>query len=585
VNRLEKVDPLTQFRTKLFIGMVLVVVILTALGIFLSQREISNEAARGSQKDFQNQLADLHRIQDLRNAALTERCRDLAQRPRIHAALEDNALDILYPSAQDELQEVMNGENGAKVASTQSPLKAEFYRFLNSSGRVISPSGAIATGQLPPADEARLSLGHIPATQQFGYLVRSGSNSRTSVDEIIAVPIVSTETGDLIAALVLGFEPNFAGISGVTGMMQGGIFADGHLEIPGLAAEANAQLANALLQITASPKQLGTSVSLDILGKPHLLFCEQINPGSLYAPAYEVVLYPLARSLERERQLKWQVALAGILLLVGGVLASYFLAARFSRPVEKLEVDSKENQAQRQRAEVALKMTNAELQRAARFSADASHQLKTPLTVLRSGLEEIVTRTDVPSDVREEAAALVHQTFRLASIVEDLLLLSRMEAGRLQISFGPVDVMEIIDALVDDLTALPDPLEVQIEKSGPTLTVAGEKRYIALIMQNLFENARKYNCPGGKIRVDCREDGEFVAIVIGNTGRPIIGAARENIFERFHRGTAGENIPGHGLGLNLARELALLHGGDVRLKRSEENWTEFEARFQSYRST
>ena len=65
--------------------------------------------------------------------------------------------------------------------------------------------------------------------------------------------------------------------------------------------------------------------------------------------------------------------------------------------------------------------------------------------------------------------------------------------------------------------------------------------------------------------------------------RPIPAAAQEHIFERFHRGLAGENITGHGLGLNLARELARLHGGDVRLVRSDDDWTEFEVRFRLVR--
>jgi signal transduction histidine kinase len=67
---------------------------------------------------------------------------------------------------------------------------------------------------------------------------------------------------------------------------------------------------------------------------------------------------------------------------------------------------------------------------------------------------------------------------------------------------------------------------------------------------------------------------------VGNTGRPVPAAAQEHIFERFHRGAVGENVPGHGIGLTLARELARLHGGDLRLARSDEDWTEFEVRFR-----
>jgi len=72
---------------------------------------------------------------------------------------------------------------------------------------------------------------------------------------------------------------------------------------------------------------------------------------------------------------------------------------------------------------------------------------------------------------------------------------------------------------------------------------------------------------------------QLAIVTVGNTGRTIPPFAREHIFERFHRGAVGEEITGHGLGLNLARELARLHGGDLRLVTSENDWTEFEVRF------
>ena len=67
---------------------------------------------------------------------------------------------------------------------------------------------------------------------------------------------------------------------------------------------------------------------------------------------------------------------------------------------------------------------------------------------------------------------------------------------------------------------------------------------------------------------------------VANTARPIAAAAQEHIFERFHRGSVGENVAGYGLGLNLARELARLHGGELSLTRSDDEWTEFCVRFQ-----
>jgi signal transduction histidine kinase len=223
-----------------------------------------------------------------------------------------------------------------------------------------------------------------------------------------------------------------------------------------------------------------------------------------------------------------------------------------------------------------------ELQRSARFSADASHQLKTPVTVLRAGIEELLARDDMPADVYHELSALLHQTYRITGVVDDLLLLSRMDAGRLQIQFGSVNLTQLIEEWLDDLSALPDEFNVDVRTNFPSdLYVAGERRYITLIVQNLLENARKYNRRGGTICVAAEEHDEFVVLTVENTGRPIPPTAREHIFERFHRGGMGENVPGHGLGLNLARELARLHGGDLRLTRSDEEWTEFEVRFRA----
>jgi len=267
-------------------------------------------------------------------------------------------------------------------------------------------------------------------------------------------------------------------------------------------------------------------------------------------------------------------------MLLAGFAASHFASARLATPVRKLAVDSAENRAQRQRAEAALERTSQELQRSARFSANTSHQLKTPMTVLRAGLEELRSHEKLTSESREEISALIHQTFRITNIVEDLLLLSQLDAGRLQINFGPVDLTHLLETQIDDLSALPDDLDVEIESDCPAVHISGENLYVSLILQNLLENARKYNRPGGRIRISCREEGDRVLLTIGNMGHPIPTAAQEHIFERFHRGVVGEGITGHGLGLNLARELARLHGGDLRLVRSDEDWTEFEVRFR-----
>src|SRR5204863_1115382 len=109
---------------------------------------------------------------------------------------------------------------------------------------------------------------------------------------------------------------------------------------------------------------------------------------------------------------------------------------------------------------------------------------------------------------REEIAALIHQTFRIRSIIEDLLLLSQMDAGRLQIAFSSVDLSHLLEAQMDDLSALPAGVDAAVECDCADVHIVGEEQYVTLILQNLLENARKYNRPGGRIRISCREEGD-----------------------------------------------------------------------------
>lgn len=575
----------TGFRQKLLVAMMVLVAAVTALGLYVQQRDLSAEVEHNLQHEFQGTLASLDNLQEVRHAALAERCRALVRRPRIHAALEDNALDLLYPSAKDELRDVME-EGGAVPDSAAYTLHAEFYRFLDFNGTVISPANLEDVGVLAPADELHLALNALPREQQRGYLVKSAGPAPANVLEIIAVPIISTETDDVIAALVLGFKPMEIGTKRDDQGMRGGIWVNGRLSMSSLSESEQTALGDEVSRAVSSPARGAGSLRVRIGETARLLFFKRLNPGSLYPPAYQVCLFPLADLEARQRHLRWQVLGVGALMLLIGFAASNFFSARLSEPVEQLAVDSAVDRAQRERAESALEHANVELQRSVRFSADASHQLKTPVTVLRAGLEELLAGENLNSEAREETSQLVHQTYRLTGVIEDLLLLSQMDAGRLQLDLAPLDLSRLVEAELDDLGAQPDMLDIAVEADFPAaLPISGERRYTTLIVRNLLENARKYNLPGGRVRVAACAEGGEVLLTIGNTGRPIPAAAQEHIFERFHRGAVAEDVPGHGLGLNLARELVRLHGGNLLLVGSANEWTEFEVRFRLAKPT
>jgi signal transduction histidine kinase len=284
------------------------------------------------------------------------------------------------------------------------------------------------------------------------------------------------------------------------------------------------------------------------------------------------------------------IPILAVFVFVGGLLlarhalhpvsAMTSAAERISAqsPTERLPAPTGKDEISR--LTVVLNQSFDRLQRAydaaARFSADASHQLKTPIAVLRAGLDELRHCAQLSVDDREIVDVLLQQTRRLTTLVEDLLLLAQADAGRLRLDPTRTNLVPLISELVDDLEALGAENQLSIVSDLPSEIFAhADARRVKIVLQNLGENAVKYNIPQGQVIISARQSGSTVTVHIANTGHAIPPAYRDRLFERFNRAGMGENIKGHGLGLNIARELARAHGGDLLLVRSEEGWTEF----------
>jgi signal transduction histidine kinase len=279
------------------------------------------------------------------------------------------------------------------------------------------------------------------------------------------------------------------------------------------------------------------------------------------------------------------------------LFGSAWVASKAIAPVEEIRQAAKGITAQRfdQRLPVpptddeiaglieVLNATFERLQRSfeqsVRFSADASHHLKTPIAVLRAGIEEILADVECSESTQERAEGLLGRIHHLSSVVDNLLLHSRADAGRLQLSKAEFDLGEVLEGVLDDALLLAEPLDLKVEANVPKhLLLKADRTFVAIIAQNLVENAVKYNTPGGRIRVEARAVNGTVEITIGNTGDGIPKDRTEHLFERFYRVRGGERVPGHGLGLSTARELARAHGGDIELVRSDDSWTEMRVR-------
>lgn len=220
-------------------------------------------------------------------------------------------------------------------------------------------------------------------------------------------------------------------------------------------------------------------------------------------------------------------------------------------------------------------------QQAVRFTADASHELKTPLAVMLAGLDDALRHTTPGSAEHERFASLYEEATRLKTITQSLLLLSQADAGRLPTRPEAYDLSADLSRLIEDG-------EILCEAAGLTLqheiergvTVHADRALLRQVFQNLLSNAIKYNRPSGSVRLRlAREAGDAVFTII-NTGAAIPAEAQHRLFERFFRGDKAHNrqTDGFGLGLNIAAEFARANHASLKLLHSEEDETSFEVR-------
>lgn len=228
----------------------------------------------------------------------------------------------------------------------------------------------------------------------------------------------------------------------------------------------------------------------------------------------------------------------------------------------------------------ALERLQRSLEQAIRFSADASHHLKTPISVLRAGVEEIIADEDCNAHTQATAEGLLQPIHQLNAVVDNLLLLARADSGRLEPRLSDFDLSELLEGVIDDARALAEPFELTVEADIPQrLPLHADRAFVSLIAQNLLANAVKYNAPGGRVRVAAQAVNGFVEMIVGNTGPAISEELAPHVFERFYRARGDERVGGSGLGLSTSRELARAQGGEITLRRSDDEWTELRVRF------
>lgn len=208
------------------------------------------------------------------------------------------------------------------------------------------------------------------------------------------------------------------------------------------------------------------------------------------------------------------------------------------------------------------------------FSANAAHELRTPLAVMRTKLE-VFEKNNNPSaaEYQETVHMIRMQTSRLSHVIDILLEMTDLQSAQKQ---DRISLADMAEEVICDLTAVADKKEITITQNPGTAEIIGNDTLIYRAIYNLVENAIKYNHTGGNVTVSIKEDGEFATVIISDNGPGIQQEDWQHIFEPFFRvdKSRSRDMGGAGLGLALVKEIARQHGGDVYVVQSSKNGTE-----------
>jgi signal transduction histidine kinase len=202
------------------------------------------------------------------------------------------------------------------------------------------------------------------------------------------------------------------------------------------------------------------------------------------------------------------------------------------------------------------------------FTLHASHELKTPLTVLRGELEITLQEEAQDPAARERLLSQLDEIQRLATIVEGLSLLTKADAGLITLKTEPVRLDELVRESHADALILAGPHEVSVNlQHCEEISVRGDRHRLRQLLLNLTDNAVKYNRPSGSVTMDLRRVNGRAELKISNTGAGIPVELHTRVFDRFFRGDAShsDTVEGCGLGLSIAKWIAGAHGGTIAL--------------------
>jgi heavy metal sensor kinase len=292
---------------------------------------------------------------------------------------------------------------------------------------------------------------------------------------------------------------------------------------------------------------------------------------------------------ETRRELRQAAAvLLGVLpfalLLASGM--GYTLARKALSPVDQLRRATDEITAERLSRRIDVPNPNDEFGRLGqtinamiarlersfaeirRFTADASHELRTPISVIRTEAEVAMQEPPGPEEYRSIAANILEECERLTRLTDQLLTLSREDTGVTPLESERLDFAELVAHVADMMRPLTDAKQQTLKlNSAESLPVVGDAARLRQVVYNLLDNAIKYTPEAGRIGVEVREQGDLVALVVRDNGIGIAPEHLPHVRERFYRvdQARSRDEGGTGLGLSIVDSIVAAHGGQVEI--------------------
>lgn len=264
-----------------------------------------------------------------------------------------------------------------------------------------------------------------------------------------------------------------------------------------------------------------------------------------------------------------------LVMIVTAWLLSKWQIERLIRPINTLDLEKPleqemypELQPLLERIEQSNKEKEAVAAMRREFSANVSHELKTPLTSI-SGYAEIMKDGLVrPEDMQHFSEKIYQEASRLITLVEDIIKLSRLDEGRVELEKEEVDLYELSREIISRLAPQAAKNRVRLELTGESVKYTGIRQILDEMIYNITENAIKYNNPGGKVSVWAGNTLQGKKVVVTDNGIGIPADQIDRIFERFYRvdKSHSKERGGTGLGLSIVKHGVMLHHGEVHVE-------------------